>query len=225
MSPDSSMASSNDVVMTAAPALFSGATGATGTASGTFDPRMGHITIAEEYKALREWATQQQANATRESALAKAQMQHLISVVGEGKKEMNMMKGEIDQAKAMIQTEVSKTQNEASLLAAAQSKYMGFWNECEMKSANKDAQHNLALQNWREETCTANQANEAILGEYGASCKSLELARQQLAHLAERANQAAMAYEFKDDELKRNALENQKLIKDMNEKADAEKMS
>ena len=86
MSPDSSMASSNDIVMTAAPALFSGATGATGTASGIFDPRTGHISINEEYNALREWATQQQANAARESALAKAQMQHLISVFGAGKR-------------------------------------------------------------------------------------------------------------------------------------------
>ena len=85
-SPDSSMASSNGVVMTAALATLSGATGATGTAFGTFDPRTGHITIAEEYKALKEWATQQQANATRENALAKAQMQHLINVVGEGKR-------------------------------------------------------------------------------------------------------------------------------------------
>ena len=115
---------------------------------------------------------------------------------------MNMMKGEIDQAKAMIQTEVSKTQNEASLLAAAQSKYANFWNECEMKSANKDAQHNLASQRWRDETYTANRTNEMILGEYGASCKSLELARKQLAHLAERANEAAMSYGIKDDELK-----------------------
>ena len=86
MSPDSSMASSNDIVMTAAPALLSGASGASGTASGIFDPRTGHISINEEYKALREWATQQQANAARESALAKAQMQHLIKVVGEGNK-------------------------------------------------------------------------------------------------------------------------------------------
>ena len=212
-SPDSSLASSTDIIMTAAPATLSGATGASGTAFGTFDPRTGHISIAEEYKALKEWATQQQANATRENALAKAQMQHLISVVGEGKKEMNTMKSEIDQAKAMIQTDVSKTQHEASVLAAAQGKYANFWNECEMKSANKDAQYNLAMQKWREEIHTANQTNEKILGEYGTSCKSLELARKQLAHLAERANEAAMAYGFKDDELKRNALENQKADK------------
>ena len=136
---------------------------------------------------------------------------------------MNMMKGEIDQAKAMIQTEMSNTQSEASLLASAQHKYMNFWNECGLKSASKVAQHNMALQKWREEACTANKVNETILGEYGESCRSLELARQQLAHLAERANQSAMAYEYKDDELKRSALENQKLIIAMNEKADAER--
>ena len=49
------------------------------------------------------------------------------------------------------------------------------------------------------------------------------MANQQLTHLAERANQAAVACGYKDDELKRTALENQVLIQTVSEKAEAEK--
>ena len=42
------------------------------------------------------------------------------------------------------------------------------------------------------------------------------MAHSQLAHLADRANDAARAYEFKDDELKRSTLENEKNVYAMN---------
>ena len=67
-------------------------------------------------------------------------------------------------------------------------------------------------------------SNAQIVSEYAATCQSLNLAQKQLAHLAERANQAALAYEFKDDELKRTALDNEKIIKTMNEKAEEDKV-
>ena len=40
---------------------------------------------------------------------------------------------------------------------------------------------------------------------------------------AQRANEAALSYEFKDDELKRNALQNENLIRSMNGKAGIDK--
>ena len=53
---------------------------------------------------------------------------------------------------------------------------------------------------------------QLLLPEYAASHRSLQLANKQLAHLAQRANEATLAYEFNDDELKRNALANEKVI-------------
>ena len=60
---------------------------------------------------------------------------------------------------------------------------------------------------------------QLLLQEYAAPCRSLNLANQQLTRLAQRANGAALAYEFKDDELKRNALEMKKVIRGMYEQA------
>ena len=45
-----------------------------------------------------------------------------------------------------------------------------------------------------------------------------------MTHLAQRANDAALAYGYKDEELKRNALENENVIKEMSEKADVDKL-
>ena len=45
---------------------------------------------------------------------------------------------------------------------------------------------------------------QSILQEYTASCRSLDLAQTQLAQLAQITNGAALAYEHKDDELRRN---------------------
>ena len=48
---------------------------------------------------------------------------------------------------------------------------------------------------------------QSVYHEYSESYRRLEMAQRQLAHLADRANDAARAYEFKDDELKRSTLE------------------
>ena len=60
---------------------------------------------------------------------------------------------------------------------------------------------------------------QLLLREYAATYQKLNLVHQQLTHLAQRANEAATAYGFKDDELKINALDNEKAITGMNEQA------
>ena len=62
---------------------------------------------------------------------------------------------------------------------------------------------NLAKVMLQSERSTAQQ----ILQEYTSSCQSLELSKGQLAHLAQRANEAAIAYGYKDEELNINALQ------------------
>ena len=175
-SPDPSVESSSNDLMMAAPAITHGG-GASSSATGAMNPHTGFIPISEEHKALTEWATNYHEQATREHTMAKAQMQHLVGVIGESKKEASgyqkeniLMTHELGQAKALIQSECSSAQS--------------------------------------------------ILQEHTASCRSLDLAQQQLAHLAQRANEATLAYEFKDDELKIHALDNEKVIKGMNEQAD-----
>ena len=60
---------------------------------------------------------------------------------------------------------------------------------------------------------------QQIPQEYTSSCQILELSKGQLAHLAQRANEAAIAYEFKDEERKINALQHESAIRRMNEQA------
>ena len=64
---------------------------------------------------------------------------------------------------------------------------------------------------------------QQILQEYTSSCQSLELSKGQLAHLAQRANEAAIAYGHKDEELKINALQHERTIRRMNEQATLDK--
>ena len=61
---------------------------------------------------------------------------------------------------------------------------------------------------------------QLLIQECAASCRSLDSANKQFMHLAQRANDAAPAHEFKDDELTRNALDTAKVIAWMNEQAD-----
>ena len=63
-------------------------------------------------------------------------------------------------------------------------------------------------------------SGESILQEHTASCRSLDLAQKKLAHLAHRANDAALSYEYAGDELRRSALANERLIQHMNGQAD-----
>ena len=125
-SPDSSMgSSSNDLVLTAAPAIVGAGGGASGAATGAMSLQTGFISASEEYKALKEWATNFHEQAQREQSLAKAQMQHLIGVVGESKKENQefqkentLLNNEVQQAKTMIQSEA----------ASAHSKLKNMWD-------------------------------------------------------------------------------------------------
>ena len=61
---------------------------------------------------------------------------------------------------------------------------------------------NLAKVLLQSERSTA----QPIIQDHTSSCQSLELSKGQMAHLAQRANEAAIAYGHKDDELKINAL-------------------
>ena len=78
--------SSNDLVMTAAPAI-AGFGGASGTAIGAMIPQTGFISVTEEYKALKEWANNYVDQTDRKRVLAQAQMQHLVGVVSDRKRE------------------------------------------------------------------------------------------------------------------------------------------
>ena len=207
--------SSHDQIMLAAPATIGG--GALSTATGMVNPQTGYIPISEEYKALKEWANNYREQTERDNSLAKAQMQHLIGVISESKRESNLMRTELENVKETMNTEVS----------VSNSKLKELWNSCEATTAFKEAQHSKQLSDCQSEaqvTQTQLQnTNTQLLHEYTTTCRNLDLAQTQLSHLAERANQAALAYEFKDDELKRNALHNEKLIASMNEKADVDK--
>ena len=82
----------------------------------------------------------------------------------------------------------------------------------------------MTVAQWKNEAHSVQNTNNQILQEYSTNCQKLDLAQKQLAHLAQRANEAALAYEFKDNELKRMALENERVIQEMNNKANADKL-
>ena len=196
--------SSNDALMSAVPAI-TGTGGASGTAlttagtdTGATVRYMGQISLWDDYRTLKEWALNYKASEERASALAKAQMQHMVGALGQAKNECTELRNEMTTAKTIIQSEI------ATAKAQAEAKDIG-------------------IAQWRSETHAVQSTNAQILKEYTDAHRRLELAEQQLTHLADMGNKAALAYEFKDNELKRAAFENEKLIQEMNIRANADR--
>ena len=113
--------------------------------------------------------------------MARAQLQHLVGVIGGRKSEASacatenvFMNSELGQAEALMQAERFSAQS--------------------------------------------------VFQEYAVSCRSLDLAQKQLAHLAHTANAAAISYEHTDAELKRKALHNENTMHSMNVQADLDRI-
>ena len=164
--------SSHDLLMAAALALTK-FTCAIGCDASAMVPYTGQISVTEEYKALKEWANNYRDQTTRESSLAKAQMQHLIGVLSESKqgndeyyRATTYLNAELVQVKASAQSEVS----------TAQTKLKQLWQGCESRSAIKEEVYQPNLATYQSEAQSAHNTNAQILQEYATSCKSLELA-------------------------------------------------
>ena len=114
-----------------------------------------------------------------------------------------LLKTELAQAKAVIQSESS----------VAHLRIKGAWDECEAKIATREAYRSQQLAGILSESQQSQYTNANLLREYSTTCRSLDLAQQQLTHIAQRANDAAIVCGYKDEELKRNALENENMFK------------
>ena len=114
-SPDSSLGSSSYDLLMAAPATTTGR-GASSSAIGMIDPRIGYIPVVEEYveeyNVLKEWADNYRDQTRREQATAMAQMRHLVGANNEYKMEASecrqdnfCMQNELHHAKMLMQSE------------------------------------------------------------------------------------------------------------------------
>ena len=100
---------------------------------------------------------------------------------------------------------------------------VGASNEFKME-ASEYRQDNFCMENELNQAKMLMQSErnsaQSVYHEYSESHRRLEMAHSQLAHLADRSNDAARAYAFKDAELTRSAPGNEHTVCAINRRAE-----